>query len=140
MSSIDYAQGMAEARKNAEPLPEGLYPGIITFANVTVSRNSGNDMVRVTMRHADLNDTSNRQWNAYITLVQSGQANFDRIFRVLRTFGASDADIAGVNSREALEELAVRLLVDRPVDVYLTVDVGNDDVARNNVKYFNPER
>ena len=137
--SIDYTEGMAQARKDAAPMDEGEYDGMIRSAMVTTAKSSGNDMVSVSIIYDDPDGMANRNWVSFISLVREGRASFDRIFRTLKAFGATDTEIDSVDSRETLHELVVKYLVNRDVTVILTIDDSADDgVARNSVRFFNP--
>ena len=139
MAVIDYSEAMAQARKDSEPMDEGEYDGMIRSAMVTTARSSGNDMVQVSIMYDDPEGVANRTWSAFISLVREGRPSFDRIFRTLKAFGATDGEIDSVNSRETLHELVVKYLVNRDVTVNLVVDDGGDDgVPRNSVRFFNP--
>lgn len=138
MAGIDYSEAMAQARKDASPMDEGEYPGMIRSAMVTTAKSSGNDMVQVSILYDDPDGMANRTWAYFITLVREGRPSFDRIFRVLQAFGASDGEIDAVDSREALHELVVKYLVNRDVTVSLGIDEGTDGVPRNNVRFINP--
>ena len=138
MAGIDYSEAMAQAHKDTTPMEEGEYDGMIRSAMVTTAKNSGNDMVQVSIMYDDPEGVANRNWTSYTTLVREGRPSFDRIFLILKAFGSTDEELMAVASREDLHELAVKYLVNRDVTVSLSIQTGDDGVARNSVWFFNP--
>ena len=134
MSMNDFADAVSRAAADAKPLDAGVYDGMISAVQVTVSKRSGNDMVVTTI--LDTADESDRRWNHYAVMVdKEGRLDLRRIQRTLRKFGADDAEFEALTSKEDLQELLVRYLLNQNVEVDLTV---TDDGEHNNVRYFNP--
>lgn len=110
-----------------DPIPEGLYQAVVEKTELTAAKDSGNPMIKVTLKITDGDFKNRLVWDNFVLIENS-------LWKLKGFFAAAKSDLAESTSVSE-QELATAMSGVR-VSVYLEPRVGNNGQATSNVKNY----
>jgi hypothetical protein len=110
-----------------DPIPEGLYQAVVDKTELTAAKDSGNPMIKVTLKITD-GDFKNRfVWDNFVLIENS-------LWKLKGFFAAAKSDL--VESTSVSEQELAAAMSGVHVGIYLEPRVGNNGQATSNVKNY----
>jgi hypothetical protein len=112
-----------------DPIPEGRYNVVVEKAELTAAKDSGNPMIKVTLKILDGDSKGRLAWDNFVLIEKS-------LWKLKGFLEAIDSNVA--ESTNATEQDIANAMVNSKVSVWLEQRVGENSVISNNVKYYTP--
>ena len=110
-----------------DPVPEGLYSAVVDKTELTAAKDSGNPMIKVTLKITE-GDFKNRLiWDNFVLIEAS-------LWKLKGFFAAIKSNLA--ESENASEQDFAKAMLGAHVGIYLEPRVSNNGQATSNVKNY----
>ena len=110
-----------------DPIPEGLYQAVVDKTELTVTKDSGNPMIKATLKITDGEFKNRLVWDNFVLIDNS-------FWKLKGFFAAAKSNL--VESTSVTEQEVAAAMQGVHVGIYLEPRVGNNGQATSNVKNY----